>query len=273
MKRILVPTDFSENARNALIAALKLAREIGGEVLLLYVYDKPSSGQSVLRDLSSQLEQHALQDLDQELVEVKEYCPGVQTSLKAVKGDVPEMIHKTVGMERIDLIVMGKTGRSGFSNKLFGSVAVDTIEGSNVPVWLIPEKWTFAPLTRFCFASDLSDLNYAEILKPLCQLSRVFNAQVDVVHFSPDPEYMEELQQEGAKARKDINAVLGELKHQFILAVREDVTKALLKHLDQTECDTVVMIKHEYPWGSKVFRKSPTLETAIKTKIPLLVLH
>src|SRR6056297_3574785 len=167
MKKFLVPTDFSENARNALLAALELARVFGAEIVLCTVYHQPSSGQSVMLDLSEQLKAGAHEDLEFEIEEVAGDYPDIRISSKVLKGDTSSTIAKAAELERADLIILGKTGRSGLSNKIFGSVALKTIELANKPLLLIPESWQYKPIDKLCLASDLSDADYHNILRPM----------------------------------------------------------------------------------------------------------
>lgn len=273
MKKILVPTDFSETAGNAFRSALRLARVFQSEVFLCSAYEQPSSGQSVLKDISDKLEENTLQDLEEMWNAEKAEFPDVKVNILAVRGDVHEAVAKTAEIQKVDLIVMGKTGRSRIMNKLFGSVALNTIKESKKPLLLIPEKWHYEEFKDICFATDLAGGDCEKLLIPLLKFCRAFKSEVEIVHFAEDADYMEEVQTKGAETKKQIEQVLGDIPHRFVFGVHSNVAKSLASHLDKTGCQLVVMIKKEYPWGTKLFNSSPTLETAIATKTPLLVMH
>lgn len=273
MKKLLVPTDFSDNARHALIVALKLAQKMGAEVLVCSVYDQPSSGQSVMRDLSEQMRKTTLEDLEQEVEAVHTDFPDLRIKISAVKGATAEAIAKTADLEKCDLIVMGKTGRSGFSNKLFGSVALQTIQESDHPLLLVPEQWKYKEIDKLCLATDLSDMDYGDVLKPLVYLTKLFGAEVDMLHFAPDQSALDTFHAKGETARKKIETALEEVQHRFVFGINPDARKALFNHLDNDAFHMMCMIKHEYPWIHKVFNSSPTVDTAIRTRVPLLILH
>jgi len=273
MKKLLVPTDFSDNARHALLVALKLAKRLHAEITLCAVYDQPSSGQSVLRDLSEQLRESTNEDLEQEVQEVRSSHPEVAIRTKSIQGDTAEMIAKLADLEKADLIVMGKTGRSGFSNKLFGSVALQTIAETDHPVLLIPQDWKYKDITKICLATDLSDFDYPKVLHPLIRFAQLFNAPVELLHFAEDQEALDELYDSGAEAKKQIEQTLAEIPHRFAFGIERNVRKAIFDHLDTEDFHMMCMIKHEYPWIHKVFNSSPTVATAIRTRVPLLILH
>lgn len=273
MKKLLVPTDFSDNARHALEVALKLAKRFEAEVTLCSVYDQPSSGQSVLRDLSEQLRESTNEDLEQEVEEVRGTYPDVTIRTRSIQGDNAEMIAKLADLEKADLIVMGKTGRSGLSNKLFGSVALQTIAETNHPVLLIPQDWKYKDITKICLATDLSEFDYPKVLRPLKVFSEIFKAPVELLHFAEDQEALDELYDKGAEAKNQIEQALTETPHRFAFGIDRNVRKAIFDHLDTEDFHMMCMIKHEYPWIHKVFNSSPTVDTAIRTRIPLLILY
>ena len=273
MKKFLVPTDFSDNARNAFIAALRLAQLFKAKVTLCSVYDQPSTGQSVLRDISEQLYLTTIEDLQQEVDDVQPDFPEIHIHIKAVKGDTAEMIDKTADLGQYDLIVMGKTGRSGLSNKLFGSVALETIQKADHPLLLIPESWKYKDITKVCLATDLGEIDYAQTLQPLIAFAKLFNAPVELIHFAADREEMDMIYERGSRAKSDIDKALGDIKNKFVFGIRDDVRKALFDYLDTADFHMMCMIKNEYPWVQELFRRSPTVDAAIHTEVPLLILR
>ncbi len=273
MTKFLVPTDFSENARNAFIAALKLAQLFKAEVTLCSVYDQPSTGQSVLRDISEKLYLTTIEDLQQEVEEVQLEFPGMHIPIKAIKGDIAEMIDKTADLGQYDLIMMGKTGRSGLSNKLFGSIALQTIQKANHPLLLIPESWNYKAITKVCLATDLGEINYSESLIPLIAFAEKFKAPVELIHFAADQEELDLIYERGSKAKSDIDSALASINHKFVFGIREDVRKALFEYIDTADFHMMCMIKNEYPWVQELFRSSPTVDAAIHTNVPLLILR
>lgn len=272
VKHFLVPTDFSENARNAFTAALHLAQLFNAKVTLCAIYDQPSSGQSVLRNISEQLKNNTLEDLEQEVDDIRASFPDVEIAIKAVQGDTAEMIDKTADLERADLIVMGKTGRSGLSNKLFGSVALQTINHTDHTLLLVPQDWKYKPIDKICLASDLSDLDYKQILKPMIAMAQAFGAPVETIHFAEDQEALDKMYANGHEAKQQIDAVLDIVKHRFAFAIKKNVRQAIFDHLDTADFHIMCMIKHEYPWVHKAFHSSPTVDAAIRTQVPLLIL-
>jgi nucleotide-binding universal stress UspA family protein len=138
MKKILVPTDFSELATAALRHAGELAAKEGAELIALYAdtFDPPVEFTSRgIADVA-----HAIEHSRRRAHEELERCVGenVPSTVKTQAVVVEELpVPAIIGYAKrngIDLIVMGTHGRSGIQRLLLGSVAERVVAESPVPV-------------------------------------------------------------------------------------------------------------------------------------------
>jgi len=123
-KHILVPTDLSAGAEQALEYACDLARALGAEIHLLNVVGIPALGVPELGvaltgAMIDQLVVDSQTALD-ELARTK--CPAQIGQVLIKAGDARDMITQTAKELGVDLIVMGTHGRRGISRALLGSV-------------------------------------------------------------------------------------------------------------------------------------------------------
>jgi universal stress protein A len=136
-KHILVPTDLSEGAEEALDYACELARQFGATVHLLHVIGIPTLGvpelgvaltstviDSLVRDNQLALEQ--LADRKREL--------ATFGNVLLRTGDARDLINQTAKEIGADLIVMGTHGRRGVSRALLGSVTETVVRTAPCPV-------------------------------------------------------------------------------------------------------------------------------------------
>jgi nucleotide-binding universal stress UspA family protein len=137
-QNILVPTDFSPHADEAIRTAADLARRYAGAVTLLYVYEPVAQSlpnEHVLRSPRQMRELFAL--FEQRLAGAKVRAleagtPRVETRL--VVGPAAPEIVELAQQGGFDLIVMGTHGRTGFSRWLEGSVAERVVRTASCPV-------------------------------------------------------------------------------------------------------------------------------------------
>ncbi|MBC7977892.1 MAG: universal stress protein [Myxococcales bacterium] len=124
-KNILVPTDLSEEADQALAYACELARQLGARVHLVNVIGIPSLGvpelgMAVGATMMDQIVVDNQTAID-ELARTK--CTAELGEVLVRSGDARDVINQTAEELSIDLIVMGTHGRRGLSRALLGSVA------------------------------------------------------------------------------------------------------------------------------------------------------
>ena len=139
VKRILVPTDFSEPAEAALKWATMLAREVDAQLYLLHVVPEPYAypwGSELstmpLTDILAESERSADERMHQLAAETG--LPVERVVTRSVIGTPVDQILATVAEQNIDLVVLGTHGRGLVGHLLLGSVAERVIRRSPVPV-------------------------------------------------------------------------------------------------------------------------------------------
>lgn len=133
IKRILVPTDFSEPADAALTYALDLASKLGAKVSLVHVFDDPSgihSGEYF--PMPAEMRSEIVADLRRRLAEVVAQHGHSELNPQVLIGPTARSIVE--GARDADLIVMGTHGRHGVSHLLLGSVAERVVRTATCPV-------------------------------------------------------------------------------------------------------------------------------------------
>jgi len=123
MKRILVPTDFSPQAENALKVAVQIAQKNDSEIYLLHSLEMPlhlgTSGGSGSLPESLYFIKLAENNFE-ELLE-KDYLEGVKIREAIGHAEIYEDIAEAVSKHNIDLVIMGSHGASGFKEMFIGS--------------------------------------------------------------------------------------------------------------------------------------------------------
>lgn len=138
VKKILFPTDFSENSNYALDYALELSKKFGARLCILHVIHE------LIDTTGYYIPNISLDQLQRDLVKGAEEMMG--KIIREKVGDfkdyetmniigLPHIEIMNVAKEKdIDMIVMGTHGRSGIDRVLFGSVAEKVVKKSPCPV-------------------------------------------------------------------------------------------------------------------------------------------
>jgi len=140
IKKILCPTDFSENSEHALKYALTLATLSQAELRLFHVVEPITYPQStklfepVLDEVELMMKMEAAfqTQLENQVSALKEEYPKITGKL--VKGNTFLEIIQAARDESVDIIVMGTHGRTGLAHVLIGSVAEKVVREAPCPV-------------------------------------------------------------------------------------------------------------------------------------------
>lgn len=145
MKKILLPTDGSENAHRAGEYAIAEA-DLGADIIVLYVIDIDYLNALPQQDLRKKLENGLKQEGEKEIQEFKQkledtqcegHCKGVNLITMIKEGKPADVILKTIDEEGIDQVIMGKSGKHGIEKLILGSTADRVVRGAKVPVNVI----------------------------------------------------------------------------------------------------------------------------------------
>lgn len=252
MKKILVPTDFSDHAEYALKVAAQIARKNNAEIYLLHMLELPSHisddgiGESKAVGASAGVPEvmffmEKTRERFQEVVN-EPYLQGI-TIVEAIQFEKAfDGIIKHSKKHDIDLVVMGSHGASGFQEMFIGSNTEKVVRTSDIPVLVIKkEEGEFNP-QKFVFASDFSD----EIKKPFAKVvefANSFDTHLHLVLINTPSDF-----KSTHEAEKTISnfAASFDIKNNYTAHVYNDVNveKGILHFANSVNADLIGMCTH-----------------------------
>jgi nucleotide-binding universal stress UspA family protein len=183
MNKILVPTDFSEQAENALKVAAMLAKKHDAEIYLLHMMEIPMQQidpGAVQSDIPETLFFMKLAHKKFEDLLESDFLEGI-TVHETVKADITFNEIKDACKEYgVDLIVMGSHGASGLKEMFVGSNAEKVVRTSDVPVLVIKNKHESFDISDFVFASDFKNDN-KETYKQAIKFANAVGAKIHLL--------------------------------------------------------------------------------------------
>jgi nucleotide-binding universal stress UspA family protein len=159
MKKILVPTDFSEQSYFAFETAVSIARKAGASLHLHHVIEIPDYPE--ITDITAYRllgTTNVLQSIEERLRDLadSDLCYDLQLTW-SIDYDTPyEKITAKALEEKIDLIVMGSHGRKGTEKTILGSTTEKVIRHAPCLVMSIREPIACFSPSDIVFASDFS---------------------------------------------------------------------------------------------------------------------
>nr|WP_315191860.1 universal stress protein [uncultured Flavobacterium sp.] len=183
MKRILVPTDFSTYAENALKAAAQIAKKNNSELFLLHMLELPSQMSDTITEGNSIPEVMFFIEKAREMLEsIKErpYLNGIIVNEAVLFESAFKGIIEFSKKNDIDLIIMGSRGLSGFEEILIGSNTEKVVRHSEIPVLVIKKDTVEFKAENIVFASDFSK-EAKKPFKKLLKFAQIFDSTLNLV--------------------------------------------------------------------------------------------
>ena len=279
MQKILVPTDFSDNATKATDYAVALAEKTNAEIILLNVTTLLNSTFSSRRALIKEYNNTRVAGIRDQLKELQQSIAAnsdkVKLTIKLYEGDVQDSILQCAKDENVDLIIMGTQGASGLKKIFIGSITAGIIGNTTVPVLAIPKKAEWKKLENILFATRQLDVDN-KIFTPILKLAQLEAALIHVAVFtdtddSDAADYMEHgrllnaYRQTLPSRYKDINFKTVELDG-------EEFDDTIEQYINNNQIDMMVMTTHKRSFWESVFNSSMTKEMSYHINIPLLAI-
>lgn len=275
MKTILVPTDFSKCANNALDYAIAFAKKEKAELMLLHAFrvsypvsDIPVAMIVEARSTTQRNAEKKLKELCRKIAQKQK----VKCEYLCKEGFVVDVILELSKKIRPDFIMMGTKGVTGLKEVIFGSNTASVLEKARRPVIAVPEGSKFKGIKNITYATNycVSEL-YA--LKKLSEIARPFKADIHILHiaegeFTPGTED-QILKRFVSRVSKRFNYKA--FSYQLIFG--KNVERELNNYLKKESTDLLAMsTQHRNLW-EKWFGKSITKNMAYSVNVPLLAFH
>ncbi len=266
MKLFLVPTDFSKNAKKALVYACQLATDAQTEIVLLNSYQAPSSTANVMINFIDILEEDSKKDLEKLINEIKIEFPNIIFSSYSAYGTLSEAIKKASLKYDIDLIVMGTSGASNITSKIFGSNTTDAIKNAEQPILVIPRETEYSKWNNITFASNLQHSNNDCPFAPLKEITSISESHLNIITVVDDATKVEI-----EKIAKRLKGKLIDVSYDIHIVENSSVVDGILSFIETTSTDLLVMIRKDYGFLEGLLHKSVTKKIALQANKPILL--
>ena len=275
MKNIIVPTDFSETAKNAYRYALDLATHNGYQLKVINVCHP---GATVADGLKVVEDYEVLMDIQQKklahFVELEDEDKAgnlstmVQTEI--VNGFAHDELVELSRLPSTEMILMGTTGSSNILNRWFGSVSTTVAQDAECPVWLVPPQSKYKGIKKILYAGNYESAN-KEVMDKIIALSNQFNAEVQLLHVRESKGIDQEM--EDAFLEDLFKKVAPSLEYVLHAAKLGTIEDTIYQWAEDLEADLIVLVNKKHHFWEGLFNKSTTKAMILQAQMPLLVLH
>lgn len=277
MKNILIPTDFSDNAWNAISYALEFFKNDKCKFYFLHTYipsfyrmDYALGGPafSAIPDMEVDV---ALAGLEKTLENVSDKFPNpkhtfeIVTAFNTLTDEINELSEK----KNIDMVVMGTQGAAGVKQLFLGTSTVFVIRKAKVPVLVIPENCKFKPVKNILFPSDYLTPYKKEEIYTIIEAAKMHGAEITVLHIQEEYDHPE-------SQIKNKGLLLDQLKNTSYKEVEvfgKTMPEAILEYIEEHQIDLLAMMNRGHSFFERILIKQNIDQIGFHVHIPFLVVR
>jgi nucleotide-binding universal stress UspA family protein len=270
MKTILVTTDYSATAENAMRYAVELAKFEKAKIILFHSYI-PRVLLSSLTLMNGGFEEENLNKLEHYKWEFNQkYGSTPEIEVMVSSGFTVNRILKTIKERKIDLVVMGTTGAGLLKKVLLGNTTTNIIQSSEIPVLVIPKNVQFKIPKKIAVALSQIETIPEGLKKQIINYVKEFDASLTVFNILGKESHV----LQGSNNEDDeTNEMIDGLKYDSFQFSGNNPIEVLNNYIVNQKIDWLIMAPQDHPQLSALFYNDNTQEMAFHTHIPLLSVH
>ncbi|MEW7290036.1 universal stress protein [Aquimarina sp. 2304DJ70-9] len=277
MKNILLPTDFSDNAKNAIYFAMEFFKN---ELCTFHLLNVQKASNYTTDDLmvapaNTSIHQSVISEAKKKLTLIiedlkSEYSDQNYTFHSITDYDLfTDAIRQAVKSKSIDLIVMGTNGATGASEVVFGSNTLNVIRKIDCPTIAIPQGYSYKNPKIVLFAIDYRDHFTTEGIEPLMDTITKHKSSLRILKIKED----ETVTVAEFDDKKHMKEFFKEINHTFHSIINVPTALAINSFVQIMDVDMTAMFIKRETFMERFFKGSETSKISYGTRVPLLIMH
>lgn len=277
MKTILIPTDFSQNAQQALAYAQAVYKCDRACFFLLHAYGDEAYAahkaepDSDLETIKWDMRKWAERKLDELVDGVVGIPPNPLHTFEVVATmeSLVDGVNDLVNQMNIDLVIMGTQGETSDHKGSFGSKTVEVFKYVNCPVMAVPANYVARRPKSILFPTDYMVPYRRRELKLLDDLGGEFKSKIHCLYITD----FDELSPRQLDNKKFLERTLSRSYLSFGTAPVKNRAEIILEAIQTQKADLLVMVNSRHSFIEDMLYRSTVDLLALKLDIPFLVLQ
>lgn len=277
MRNILIPTDFSDNAMNAVKFALELFKYDKSNIYFLHTY------QDEVYELFEGQPSGSIESIIQERQLISdEKLDDILNSVNEIWGNPRHNYHKissynslvdeidliTDGKD-IDIIVMGTKGQTDDRSATFGSNTLQVLKYVSCPVLSIPANYNYTQPKHIAFPTNFLIPYKRRELKLLCEMASPYRAVIDIIYISKSVK----LSRRQEDNKRFLSEELCKNDLNFKTIANKSIVNAIFTYIKEQHIDMLVMVNTRHSFLEHMLFKSTIDEMSLHLDIPFLAMQ
>ncbi|WP_052461181.1 universal stress protein [Psychroserpens mesophilus] len=272
MKSILILTDFSKSATNAIHYAMRFFES---ESCVFYLMHVHKAGTFISDDLMTSPTENIYESFTKEpkrrlktlINDLKKMYPNPKHFYEVIVDfDVfTDAVKQAINQHSIDYVVIGSNGQTGAAEVIFGSNTINVIRQVFCKTLVVPAGYDYKPISNFLLPLQSDDTIENEELGVINNFVNTFKLKLHVLRVGKKDDITQNLADDQDKL-KDFDCTY---------ATEEEATfyEAVTNYLKTNTIDMTGLIVHDKSFIQRLFTESPTIELSKVIKLPLMIFH
>lgn len=244
MKKILIPTDFSKYADEAIEVGAQIAKENDCEIILIHMLELPGQMNDALTGATSIPEVMLFKRKAEETlknIKNRPYLQGIKITEVVRLDGAYQGINNYIKQNSMDLIIMGSHGATGLNEIIIGSNTEKVVRQSETPVLVIKSKLDDFKVKNIVFASDFSK----EIKKPfqkILDFNKLFGSKLNLVMICTPNSF-----KSTTVARKIVTDFISDFdmpEYTFEIHNESNIEKGIINYAEEKKADLIALCTH-----------------------------
>jgi len=274
MKTIIVPTDFSPIATNAMNFAADMAVNINASLMLLHIYQVPVSMTDVpvvmvsVEELrkSSEAKLHEIKDALTRITSGK-----IKIYTEARLGDVSDELENVCKHIQPFAVIMGTRGTSGVERVLFGSTTLTAIRHLKWPVIVVPPGKEYGTgIKKIGFACDFDKVVESTPIQFIKKMVKEFGAELHVLNVDYESR---RFKPETPEESLMLHTLLENLNPNYHFINHVDIEDGINEFVEENNIDLLITIPKKHKLLDSLFKQSSTKQLVTQSHVPVMCVH
>ncbi|MCB9224208.1 MAG: universal stress protein [Crocinitomicaceae bacterium] len=273
MYKVILTTNFSESARNAMCYAVQLFGATETEYYIMNTFiDSPTGNDGFLSasDLASRGYQ---KELKADETYLRKVFPDKDLIIhtRSVYGNLTSAINELVHNIGANYVVIGNKKQYDFDSGILRAKTYEFVRNIECPVLAIPAEREFkVDEGGLIFASDLHTIKKPDHLEPLVRIAKQHKVPVMTIHIKKPAH---ETTEEETKGSTQLSMIFDIVDYEMHQLEREDVLTGISEFVESHGNSLLVLLARKHNFFKRLTQQSLTKEMSKLANMPLLILH
>ena len=268
MKKIIIPTDFSDFSLNALEYGVNLFSDEEVIFYFVHAFGVPNGAAMAVKNLDTILRDEAERSFENFLPKLKVLLKSNHTvKSRIINASLIESVKDVERKEKINFILMGTAGATGIKEIFFGSNASDAAANTKAPLITIPVNYKYSGLSTVIVATDNKPFEVFEGFENVKNLLIANNTEIKTLYVNARNE------KNNSPQGNVCSNVFSGLKCSAITVQAPSAASGIRNYANETSPDLVILIARKHSFWERLSKRSVTEKIVESLKKPILIMH